>query len=86
MPDIPRTLPAAEPSHDDIARRAYELYCDGQYQDGHDLEHWLRAEEELRGEPQPQAVEKPDRRAARYRSAGADRSQAASQAAMEKTR
>jgi hypothetical protein len=35
-------------SKEQIARRAYELYlecgCDG----GHDAEHWLAAEEELR--------------------------------------
>lgn len=86
MPDTPQALPAAEPSHENIARRAYELYCESQYEDGHDLEHWLRAEEELRAGPQPRAVEKPDRRATRFRSASADRSQAASQAAMDKTR
>ena len=77
MPDIPQTLPA-EPSHEDIARRAYELYCVGQHEDGHDLEHWLRAEEQLRADlQQPRAVEKPDRRSTRFRSAGAERSEAA---------
>ena len=74
MPEIPQTHLTAEPSHDDIARRAYEFYCDGQYEDGHDLEHWLKAEGELRGERQPRALEKRDRRNARYRSSAADRS------------
>jgi hypothetical protein len=86
MPDTPQTHSAAEPSHDDIARRAYALYCDGRYEDGHDLEHWLKAEEELRGKRQPHAIEKRDRRAARYRSTAADRSQAAGQAATDKAK
>jgi hypothetical protein len=73
MPDSPQIHLAAEPSHDDIGRRAYEFYCDGQYEDGHDVEHWLKAEEELRRERQPRAIEKRDRRNARYRSTAADR-------------
>jgi Protein of unknown function (DUF2934) len=35
------------PSHEDIARRAYELYLESGQQDGHAEEHWLIAEEEL---------------------------------------
>ena len=35
------------PDHD-IARRAYELYCERGCQHGHDLDDWLRAERELR--------------------------------------
>jgi hypothetical protein len=34
---------------DDIARRAYELYEQGGFQQGHDLDHWLVAERELQG-------------------------------------
>jgi hypothetical protein len=33
-----------------IARRAYELYLARGGEDGHDLEDWLRAENELRRE------------------------------------
>ena len=36
-----------EPHQDRIARRAYELYEHSGYQDGHDLEHWIRAEREV---------------------------------------
>jgi hypothetical protein len=32
-----------------IARRAFELYCDRGREDGHDVEDWLTAERELRG-------------------------------------
>lgn len=85
MPDTRQTHPAEQLSHDDIARRAYELYCDGQGQDGHDVEHWLRAEEELRAAQLPRTVEKPDRRATRLRSANAAPSQAANRA-TDKTR
>jgi hypothetical protein len=34
----------------DIARRAFEIYCERGYQDGHDVDDWLRAERELRGD------------------------------------
>ena len=32
-----------------IAQRAYELYIEGGWQSGRDLDHWLQAEAELRG-------------------------------------
>ena len=32
--------------YDDISRRAYELFAQRGYQDGHDLEDWIRAESE----------------------------------------
>jgi hypothetical protein len=35
----------------EIALRAFELYCERGCEDGHDLEDWLRAEQELRGQP-----------------------------------
>ena len=48
----PRTTAAAtaefSPTHDDIALRAYEIYLNNGALDGRDLEHWLRAEAELR--------------------------------------
>lgn len=34
-------------THETIAKRAYELYERGQYQDGHALTHWLEAEREI---------------------------------------
>ena len=48
MTDTSRPAAATEPMHDEIARRAYQLYCEDRYEDGHDLDHWLRAEQELR--------------------------------------
>jgi hypothetical protein len=35
------------PLHDDVARRAYELFEARGGEPGHDLEHWLDAEREL---------------------------------------
>jgi hypothetical protein len=32
----------------DIAKRAFELYCDRGREDGHDVDDWLNAERELR--------------------------------------
>jgi hypothetical protein len=32
----------------DIARSAFELYCDRGREDGHDVDDWLNAERELR--------------------------------------
>ena len=32
----------------DIARRAFEIYCQRRCQHGHDLDDWLQAERELR--------------------------------------
>jgi hypothetical protein len=42
----------AQPTADEIATEAYALYVAGGYQDGHDLEHWLEAEQLLRS-PRP---------------------------------
>jgi len=33
-------------THEEIARRAFEIYCERSHQDGHDLADWLRAERE----------------------------------------
>jgi hypothetical protein len=38
---------ATAPSHDDVARRAYELFQNRGGEPGHDLEHWFDAEREL---------------------------------------
>ena len=39
---------ASSVSESDIARRAFELYCDRGREDGHDVDDWLNAERELR--------------------------------------
>jgi hypothetical protein len=45
----PPTAMASEPQHleDDIRRRAYQFYEERGREEGHDLEDWLRAEEEI---------------------------------------
>jgi DUF2934 family protein len=48
MPMPAVTLHSAAPSRDDIARRAFELYCERGYRDGYDVQDWLQAERELR--------------------------------------
>jgi hypothetical protein len=35
------------PSHEEVARRAYELFQSRGGESGHDIEHWLEAEREL---------------------------------------
>jgi hypothetical protein len=35
-------------TEDDIARRAFELYCERGRTDGHDVDDWLNAERELK--------------------------------------
>ena len=48
--DVPSWIEtlAIEPSHEDIARRAYQLYEEHGGEHGHDLDDWFRAERELR--------------------------------------
>jgi len=43
----PNTGGRPAPTHDEIARLAFQLYESRGRQDGHDLEDWLRAEELL---------------------------------------
>lgn len=43
--------PAAEPAHDRIAARAYELWEAQGWPHGADREHWLEAERQLRAQP-----------------------------------
>lgn len=42
---------AIEPTHEDIARRAYQLYEERGGEHGRDLEDWFQAERELRQFP-----------------------------------
>ena len=41
---------SAEPSRDEIASRAYQIYVRKGQPEGHDLENWLEAETELKRE------------------------------------
>jgi hypothetical protein len=52
MPRVDRagTASAApRASEDQVAQRAFELYCARGCEDGHDVEDWLQAERDLRG-------------------------------------
>jgi DUF2934 family protein len=48
MPVPAAALHSTAPSRDDVARRAFELYCERGGQDGQDVQDWLEAERELR--------------------------------------
>jgi len=41
---------------DKIRRRGYQLYEERLWEDGHDIEDWLRAEEEIAQEIRPKAA------------------------------
>lgn len=41
--------PVVDISDDQVAALAYRYFVEGGFQHGHALEHWLRAETELRG-------------------------------------
>jgi DNA relaxase NicK len=53
MPGIESSALALEKATEltdlDIARRAFEIYCERGYQHGHDVDDWVRAERELKG-------------------------------------
>jgi hypothetical protein len=60
--DAPPEGAQAVPSHEEIEQRAHEIWLEQGALSGHELDHWLQAEQEL--------AEKPRRRAAsRERSA-----------------
>jgi hypothetical protein len=40
-----------EPTPEEIGARAFEIYVSEGRQDGYAMEHWLRAEKELRSQP-----------------------------------
>jgi hypothetical protein len=56
-PDVNRPASSAEirpgSAHEQIAKRAYELYAAGGYREGHALDDWLAAERELLGQEDP---------------------------------
>lgn len=47
LPRAPLPLTPFKPTHEAIAKRAYELYQDSGYANGRDVEFWLLAEREL---------------------------------------
>jgi hypothetical protein len=48
MPIAAAPFPSPAPNRDDVARRAFELFCERGAQDGYDVQDWLQAERELR--------------------------------------
>ena len=44
--DSPTRLAPRRATNEEIARRAFEIYCEHACRDGHDLDDWLRAERE----------------------------------------
>jgi hypothetical protein len=57
--DIPNRVEnlAREPTHDDIARRAYQLYEERGAEQGRDWEDWFKAERELRQVAAPRLID-----------------------------
>ena len=47
MPLPAATTQTPTPSSADVAKRAFELYCERGCQDGYDVQDWLQAEREL---------------------------------------
>ena len=47
--EMPKPRPAgdARPSHEEVTRRAYQIYLERGCPEGHALEHWLEAENQL---------------------------------------
>jgi Protein of unknown function (DUF2934) len=58
-----RIAASAQVKHDDVARRAYDLFLARGCEHGHDLDDWLQAERELRAtlRATPQRARKPSR-------------------------
>ena len=44
-----------EVSREEIERRAFEIYVESGMEGGHDVEHWLLAEQQLLGESRPES-------------------------------
>jgi DUF2934 family protein len=47
MPIAASTAESHRPSLSDVAKRAFELYCERGCQDGYDVQDWIQAEREL---------------------------------------
>lgn len=50
---------ARNPSREEIESRAYEIYLEQGREDGHDVEHWLLAEQQLNGTPESEPERDP---------------------------
>jgi hypothetical protein len=50
------TDPNSTPSHEQIARRAYEIFIERGQPENQDLAHWLEAERQLRTAGQPKST------------------------------
>jgi hypothetical protein len=44
----PDQVATATPTHEDISRRAYEIYVENGYKEGQSEQNWLQAEQELK--------------------------------------
>lgn len=53
MPKLRLTKP--EPTHDQIANRAFEIYVSRGREHGHDIRDWFEAERQLKLELQPKS-------------------------------
>lgn len=53
----PKPVRSAAPTLEQIQARAYELFEEGGRRNGHEIEDWLRAEQELKERPLPRNVE-----------------------------
>jgi len=54
-----KTEEVKEPNHEEIQKRAYEIYCANGCVDGHCEENWLQAEAELKQENQYRSNRQP---------------------------
>lgn len=43
--------------HERIRARAYQLYCESGYQEGHEIQHWLEAERQILSHRKPRRRE-----------------------------
>jgi len=48
-----KPTPPARPTHDEITRRAYEIFIERGQPHGRDMDHWLEAEAQLVAALQP---------------------------------
>ena len=47
---VPTNDSRQTPNSEGVSKRAYEIYCERGCEDGHDLDDWLRAEREVKGQ------------------------------------
>ena len=50
---------SSKPSREQVEARAYEIYVERGYEDGHAVEHWLLAENELNRTPESEPERDP---------------------------